>query len=85
MKSVLSEIHKGAFVRDLKSFTQKREKIIKDGLGNLQIVSDFDSTMSHPKKLSSWSLIERSHSFSKEYHELVTELYNKYYPVEMDL
>jgi len=69
---------------DPEKFRVKKQKIISEGISNLQIVSDFDKTLTKAIGATTYGLLEQSGLLSKEYHEKVRVLYNKYYPIEID-
>lgn len=71
-------------VHDAKIVKEKLSKMVKDGLDMLQIITDFDSTLTKPEGLSSWSVLEKSKLLSAEYRDKTYVLYSKYYPIEID-
>ena len=66
------------------------EKMISDGSEKLQIIADFDNTLTYAhdsegKRIPSMiSLLRDGNYISKEYAEKAHELYNKYHPIEID-
>jgi 5'-nucleotidase len=69
---------------DPDKFRAKKHKLISEGISNLQIVSDFDKTITKASGATTYGLLEQSKLLSQEYHEKVSVLYNKFYPIEID-
>jgi HAD superfamily hydrolase (TIGR01544 family) len=71
-------------------FNQKKQQLIADGLDNIQMVLDFDRTVSRHKlddgrtSLSTFGILERSPRLSPGYSVATKELFNTYYPIEVD-
>lgn len=68
---------------------QNKEKIRLDGVEKLQIVSDFDKTLTscfvNGKKIVSLiSILRDEHYLTPDYSEKAQALYNKYHPLEND-
>jgi len=64
-------------IQDRARVDAKLAKMVSDGIGKLQVITDFDATLTHPRGLSSWGVIEKSHLTSQEYRDRVYELYKK--------
>ena len=73
-----------AHIRDPAAVRAKLARIAAGGLRDLYCVSDFDATMTTPEGLSSWCVLERSHFTSEAYRARTRELFNTYYPCEID-
>lgn len=77
-------------IKDKIKFDQINEKILQAGLDKLQVLSDFDRTLTYglvdgKKSSSLLSLFEKSCKFGEEYNILAKALFDKYYPIEVDL
>jgi len=71
------------------SFERKKTKLIEGGANSLQVIVDFDRTLTkamvNGKRGSSvYGVIEESGILSSEYHTVVRALFDKYHPVEVD-
>lgn len=62
-----------------------RNALLTEGKHNVQIISDFDRTLSTGLSSSSHGLLEKSPDMPSEYREQVKILFHKYYPIELDL
>lgn len=74
-------------VTNKKLFDQKLKKIQEDGLEKLQIISDFDRTLTKAfseegKIMSIWKYLEKSNYLGDEYGIETEKKFNKYYPQE---
>ncbi|MCL4129634.1 UNVERIFIED_CONTAM: hypothetical protein GTU68_062500 [Idotea baltica] len=63
--------------------------LLQDGFNNLQLVVDFDYTLTrghfkNEKALCSWGILDNSLQMPPFYREKSQELLNKYYPIEID-
>lgn len=77
------------------SFRAKLAKIVKDGISNFHVITDFDRTLSEPEKIETKSEDDDEESFSTlavvlnskyvsdKFRTTTMRLYNKYYPIEM--
>ena len=63
---------------------RKLQAIRQGGLGNLQVIVDFDNTLTKPSSLSSWSIVEQSGYFSQSFNDKTLELFRHYHPIEAD-
>lgn len=68
---------------------QAKEKIRQDGMEKLQVVSDFDKTLTscfiNGKKIASLiSILRDEHYLTSDYSAKAQALYDKYHPVETD-
>jgi HAD superfamily hydrolase (TIGR01544 family) len=66
-------------------------KIVQGGRSNVQVITDFDYTLSYfwdverdVKGPSSHGIIEKSGLLSSHYHDNVGNLFKTYYPIEID-
>jgi len=62
----------------------KELKLIKGGANKLQLILDFDQTLTYGST-SSYGLIEKSKIFSEQYYTNAAVLYQKYHKLEWDL
>lgn len=72
-----------------KEFDEKVERIKKDGVEKLHILSDFDRTITTAfvngeSRPSLISVLRDGNYLTKEYAEKAHELFNKYHPIEID-
>jgi len=65
-------------------FLKKKQKIISEGFSNLHFVVDYDRTMTHSESLTTYRTIETSELLSEEFRNKINELFNYYYPLEID-
>uniref|UniRef100_A0A7S0WMC1 5'-nucleotidase n=1 Tax=Pyramimonas obovata TaxID=1411642 RepID=A0A7S0WMC1_9CHLO len=70
------------------SFAKKRQRIIDNGFANLQVIADFDRTLTMCRVngktgASCHGVMESLETLSKEYREQTGELFKKYYPIEI--
>ncbi|KAK9876559.1 hypothetical protein WA026_013935 [Henosepilachna vigintioctopunctata] len=77
-------------VKDTKRVNDLLNKIVEGGFKQLQVVSDFDQTITKQhengkKHLSSFGIFRCCPSLPKEHVELTDALANKYKPIECDL
>lgn len=77
-------------IKDKNKFDQIKDKILQAGWDKLQILSDFDRTLTYglvdgKKSSSLLSLFEKSCKFGEEYNIQAKALFDKYYPIEVDL
>ena len=79
------------FVKDMKLLEKKILKFKKDGPTKLQVISDFDFTMTHfflqkstERSPSCHKVLEDCGLLSDEYHQKAQGLQKKYYPLEID-
>ena len=75
----------GIIIPSPESFLSIRSRLIADGPGRLQLICDFDHTLSSFASLSSHGALEHSSSLPADYQLKVKQLYDKYYPIEMDM
>jgi len=71
------------------AFARIKAKLIADGISNLQVVSDFDRTLTKAvvngkEGASTYGVIEHSGLLSPEYHKKIREYFNQFYPIEID-
>lgn len=66
------------------SFIAKRQQLISDGPASLQLISDFDHTLSAFTSHSSHGTLEHSSELPADYMPKVQALFDHYYPIEMD-
>ena len=71
-------------IPDPASFITKRQQLIRDGPGALQLISDFDHTLSSFASHSSHGTLEHSSQLPVDYMPKVQALFDHYYPIEMD-
>jgi len=77
-------------ISNKKSFEQKKERIVIDGIKNLFVVSDFDRTLTKSKigneKTSSLVAILREGNYlGEDYSREAHKLFEKYHPYEIDM
>jgi len=72
------------FIRDKANVADKIRKMVSDGPGKLQLISDYDKTLTLPHSLSSFDMLERSGMLSEKYERATKVLAKKYYPIEID-
>jgi 5'-nucleotidase len=72
------------YMRDPAAVRVKLMRLAAGGLSDVFCVSDFDATMTTPEGLSSWCVLERSPFTSDGYRARTRELFNTYYPCEID-
>jgi 5'-nucleotidase len=75
-------------MKDPADVRRKVQSIVEGGLSNLQIIADFDYTMSRFHKdgkqaLNCFSVVQEYHKFPEEYRQKFVELRAKYYPIEI--
>lgn len=79
------------YIHNLKSFNKKKERIIKDGVNNLMVLSDFDRTLTYSfargKKTPSLIAIlrENGNYLGEDYTKKAKILAEKYRPIEFNL
>nr|ACO14629.1 Cytosolic 5-nucleotidase III-like protein A [Caligus clemensi] len=84
------EHKKNLRVKDSAGLNKKLEKIKEDSFEHLQVISDFDYTLSKyhngdgDRLDSSWGIIEKSSVFPSSFREKCRALFNKYHPYEVD-
>ncbi|KJE91881.1 hypothetical protein CAOG_009602 [Capsaspora owczarzaki ATCC 30864] len=71
------------------AFQAKLEAIVQGGPQSLQVISDFDMTLTRflyngKRGASSHGIIEHSHMLEEAYHEATHNLFSTYYPMEVD-
>ena len=66
------------------SYITKRQQLIAAGPTALQVISDFDHTLSSFTSLSSHGTLEHSSELPVDYMPKVQALFDHYYPIEMD-
>ena len=66
------------------SFITKRQRLIAGGPSALQLISDFDHTLSAFSSLSSHGTLEHAAELPADYMPKVQALFDHYYPIEMD-
>jgi len=71
------------------SFEIKKKKLIEGGASSLQVIVDFDRTLTKAvvngkRGTSVYGVIEESGILSSEYHTTVRALFEKYHPIEVD-
>eukprot|EP00128_Syssomonas_multiformis_P011680 Colp12_sorted_trinity150504_noHs@3692 len=76
------------FIADPEGLEKKKQAIKEGGHSQLQVISDFDMTLTKfmvngKRGLSSHGIVEHSRLLSEEYHNTVKELFEKYYPLEV--
>jgi len=69
---------------------EKIRKLIQDGPDNLQVIVDFDYTLTRAHKNGvgvecSWGVLENYKELPSSYHAKVTAAKEKYYPIELDM
>ena len=67
------------------AFFDLRAALVRDGPSHLQLITDFDHTLSSYSSLSSHGTLESSSSLPPSYAGQVQALFQRYYPIEMDL
>ena len=75
-------------IPNLKVFKQKLAKLIQGGPKNLQVLADFDRTITSfavngQRGMSCHGVIESSGLLSQQYHHHVQGLFHHYYPIEI--
>jgi len=78
-----------AIIVDLVSFESKKKKFIADGPSSIQVVSDFDRTLTTPfyngqKTNTAISQIRQNNLLGEEYSKKSFALFNKYHAIEVD-
>ena len=61
-----------------------RSQLIADGSAHLQLITDFDHTLTSYASLSSHGTLEASSHLPPHYSPKVKALFDRYYPIEMD-
>ncbi|MFH1030501.1 MAG: hypothetical protein V1770_04545 [bacterium] len=82
-------LKKDIIITNKKRFDMMKEGIIKDGVEKLQVLADFDKTLTScfvdgKKIVSLISILRDEHYLTPDYSEKAHALYNKYHPYEMD-
>ncbi|XP_076657455.1 cytosolic 5'-nucleotidase IIIB isoform X2 [Halictus rubicundus] len=80
---------KHVYIKDRKRLLKIISTILKDGNNSLQIVTDFDLTLTKQhvngkKVLSSFGIFSKCKQLSETYSKESGRLYNKYRPIEID-
>jgi len=75
--------HPDVHVRDSEALELKRQSFVAGGLDKLQVISDFDSTLTCSNSLSSWGIVERSNLLSESFRSKTKELYDFYHAKEI--
>jgi len=65
------------------SFEQKRKTLIEDGPDHLQVMADFDRTLTTATSNSCYGIVENSSQLSERYRTIVKKLYEKYFHIEI--
>ena len=66
------------------TFIHKRQQLISDGPAALQLISDFDHTLSAFTSHSSHGTLEHASELPADYMPKVQALFDHFYPIEMD-
>ena len=66
------------------TFIEKRQQLIAGGAQSLQVISDFDHTLSAFTSHSSHGTLEHAAELPADYLPKVQALFDHYYPIEMD-
>lgn len=69
----------------IKDKTSLQSKLTSFNLDKLQIVADFDNTITQDNGHTSWSLFGKSWLMPDEYNKIRNEYFDYYYPFEIDL
>lgn len=72
------------FIGDPATVEAKKKALVRGGASQLQVIADFDRTLTKINSLSSWSVIERKAGFSEAYHEESQRIYKHYRAIEID-
>jgi len=64
-------------------YSEILSKLKVGGINKLQLILDFDGTITSIGGLTSWGVIE-SYDFSQEYKEKLAKEFNYYHPIEID-
>lgn len=76
-------------IKNPEEVRKKLDKLKADGAAKLQVISDFDMTLTKfrvngERGMSSHGIIEHSHMLDEQYHIQTNQLFQKYYPIEVD-
>ena len=66
------------------TFFPLRARLLRDGPAHLQLITDFDHTLTSYSSLSSHGTLEASSRLPPHYSPKVKALFEHYYPIEMD-
>ncbi|XP_012232120.1 7-methylguanosine phosphate-specific 5'-nucleotidase [Linepithema humile] len=80
---------KHVYIKDKDTLLKTINTILQDGTSNLQVVTDFDLTLTKQHingthMLSSFGMFKKSKQLPQHYLDEAKELYNKYRPIEID-
>ncbi|CAG8832365.1 35602_t:CDS:2, partial [Racocetra persica] len=90
VQHLIDFIKKNCKLKNVDATRRKLEKLVKDGHENLQIVCDFDATMTRYFTLNrernpgSHKILSSSSRLTEEFKKETDELCEIYYPIEMD-
>mmetsp|Transcript_13306 Transcript_13306/g.18177 ORF Transcript_13306/g.18177 Transcript_13306/m.18177 type:complete len:330 (+) Transcript_13306:199-1188(+) len=75
-------------ISNSESYNQKKKLLISGGLENLQVIADFDRTLTAcvvngRRGAGCHQVVESLHSLSPTYKAATAELFNKYFPIEI--
>jgi 5'-nucleotidase len=66
------------------AFRQKVQQLVSGGPDKLQVITDYDKTLTTEASHSSWDMLERGGLLSPSYENATRELAKKYHPIEID-
>ncbi|XP_065655342.1 7-methylguanosine phosphate-specific 5'-nucleotidase A isoform X1 [Hydra vulgaris] len=80
--------HKEVFIKNIVFFREKIKRFFEDGGNKLQVLSDFDRTLSKhfvegEKGFTSFGVVEHSQYFPTYVKKQLLSLHEKYHPIEM--
>lgn len=66
------------------AFQQKLQQLVSGGPDKLQIITDYDKTLTTETSHTSWDMLERGGLLSSTYENATRELAKKYHPIEIN-
>jgi len=80
----------GVVIGNSEAVEEKLRKLVSDGPENLQVIVDFDYTLTRAHKDGvnvdcSWGVLENYKELPSSYHTKVRAAKDKYYPIELDM
>lgn len=81
---ILTQLSSNVHIGNPTAFRQKIDQLIKGGPDKLQIIADYDKTLTTENSHTSWDMLERGGLLSPSYENATRELAKKYHPMEID-